>query len=87
MSVPTAPSIDREWARSLIGLRLQVESCWWDGFDGHELNPASVVDVDFDDSAGRFWIFQCDGDCYTYQMRYDAVLHYADETHPNFYKF
>ena len=82
-----ANSVSREWAESLIGLRLQVEGSWWDGWDDDGLWPGTIVDLDFDDPASRMFIFQCDGDSERYNMRYDAVLHYADESHSNFYKY
>jgi hypothetical protein len=87
MVSPTAATIDREWARSLIGLRLKVEACWWPEFSGHELYPGVIEDVDFDDPNDRFFIFRIDGDEWTYNMRYDAVIHYADEDHPSYHTF
>jgi hypothetical protein len=87
MVSPTAATIDREWARSLIGLRLKVEACWWPEFSGHELYPGVIEDFDFDAPNDRFFIFRIDGDEWTYNMRYDAVVHYADEEHPSFHTF
>ena len=80
-------SVDKEWAASLVGLRMQVADNWWDGCHGSELYPGAISDVNFDDAAGRFFILTLDGDEYTYPMGYDAVVHYADETDRNFYKF
>ena len=80
------PSVDREWAESLVGLRMKVEDCWWDGCTGSELYPGAIVDVDFSDEAGRFFILHLDGDEFTYPMRYDAVLYYANEEHSNFHQ-
>ena len=82
-----ANSVSREWAESLIGLRMKVEGSWWDGWGDDGLWPGTIVDIDFDDEAGRIFLFQCDGDTERYHMRYDAVLHYADEEHSNFNKF
>ena len=53
-------SVDREWAESLVGLRMLVESRWWDGYDDGGLNPGTISAVDFDDSAGRFFLLELD---------------------------
>eukprot|EP00956_Cyclotella_meneghiniana_P024576 scaffold49508_cov47-Cyclotella_meneghiniana.AAC.9 len=82
------PSIDREWAESLVGLRMIVESSWWDGYDDSELNPGVISAIDFSDKAGRFFQLELDDEPGAhYPMRYDAVLKYADETHSNFHSF
>jgi len=52
------PSVDREWAQSLVGLRMLVEKSWWEGGSGSDLCPGLIVDVDFSDDAGRFFILQ-----------------------------
>eukprot|EP00956_Cyclotella_meneghiniana_P036207 scaffold122820_cov43-Cyclotella_meneghiniana.AAC.1 len=54
------PSIDREWAESLVGLRMIVESSWWDGYDDSELNPGVISAIDFSDKAGRFFQLELD---------------------------
>ena len=89
MNVPSqSPSVDREWAASLVGLRMLVESCWWPAYDDSELNPGRIADVNFDDPAGRFFLLELDDEPGAhYPMRYDAVLKYADETHRNFHTF
>ena len=75
-------SVDRDWAASLVGLRMLVESRWWDGYDDGELNPGRIAAVDFNDANGRFFMLEIDSEPGAhYPMRYDAVLHYADETH------
>ena len=81
-------SVDREWAESLVGLRMLVESRWWDGYDDGELNPGTISAVDFDDSAGRFFLLELDDEPGAhYPMRYDAVLKYADETHRSYHTY
>jgi len=84
MAIP----IDREWAKSLVGLRMKVEECWWPEFSSTALCPGKISAVNFDDEAGRFFLLQLDGEERTYPMtmRYDAVLLYADEEDANFYK-
>ena len=86
MTDPSNPlSIDREWAESLVGLRMIVESKWWDGYDDSELNSGVIAAFDFDDEAGRFFQLELDDEPGAYYpMRYDAVLKYADETHGRF---
>jgi hypothetical protein len=37
------PSVDKEWVESLIGLRMKVEECWWEGFSGTALCPGQIV--------------------------------------------
>eukprot|EP00956_Cyclotella_meneghiniana_P007367 scaffold10033_cov103-Cyclotella_meneghiniana.AAC.1 len=83
MTDPSNPlSIDREWAESLVGLRMIVESSWWDGYDDSELNPGVISAIDFSDKAGRFFQLELDDEPGAYYpMRYDAVLKYSDETH------
>lgn len=66
---------------------MQVAECWWPEYSGSDLCPGQIADVKFDDAAGRFFLLQLDGEDWTYPMRYDAVLKYADETDRNFYKF
>ena len=83
-----SPSVDREWARTLVGLRMLVESSWWPSYDDSELNPGRIVDVNFDDPAGRFFLLELDDELgANYRMRYDAVLKYADESQRNFHTF
>ena len=49
--------IDKEWAASLIGLRMQVPNPWWKGFEGDEsLNEGTIVGVNF--SAAKLNYFQ-----------------------------
>ena len=81
-------SVDREWAESMVGLRMLVESRWWDGYDDGGLNPGTISAVDFDDSAGRFLLLELDDEPGAhYHMRYDAVLKYADETHRSYHTY
>ena len=74
--------IDQEWSESLIGFRVKVIEGWWDGASGSALFMGTIRSVDFNDTAERYFQFECDGDAVPgrlYLMRYDAVLHYADE--------
>ena len=82
--------IDQEWAESLIGLRVKVPEGWWDGASGSALFMGTIRSVDFNDTAERYFQFECDGDAVPgrlYPMRYDAVLHYADEEDERYSQF
>ena len=56
------PSVDTEWVQSLIGLRMLVEECLWEGWSGSALCPGAIVAVDFSDDDGRFFILQLEGE-------------------------
>jgi len=82
--------IDQEWAESLIGLRVKVPEGWWDGASGSDLFMGTIRGVNFNDTAERYFQFECDGDDVPgrlYPMRYDAVLHYADEEDERYSQF
>jgi hypothetical protein len=87
MPGPNAITVDREWATSLKGLCMKVEDRWWDGYTGSMLYPGQIIDVDFTNDNGKFFILQLDNDEYTYEMRYDAVLKYANEEDANFSRY
>jgi hypothetical protein len=44
----TSFAIDREWAASLRGLRMNVPDDWWPGFAGNNLNGGVIAHVDLD---------------------------------------
>ena len=80
--------IDREWAQSLVSLRMKVPDHWWDGCTGRELYEGIIAAVNFDDHGDRFFQLELDEEKgVLYPMRYDAVLHYADEEHSQFSSF
>lgn len=75
--------IDKEWAESLIGLRLKVPGSWWkDEADKRRLFPCVVQQVDFEQDRRRYFQIKVleEGDT-LYPMRYDAVAGYADLDH------
>ena len=87
-SPPENITIDTEWAESLVGLRMQVPGHWWPGFSGNELNPGTIRALDFNEASSRFFQLELDSELGAfYPMRYDAVLHYADEVHPCFSRY
>eukprot|EP00956_Cyclotella_meneghiniana_P032582 scaffold90174_cov65-Cyclotella_meneghiniana.AAC.2 len=76
-----APSIDTEWASSLIGLRLNVPANWWDGYNGRKLHPGQIVAVDPENTGGKYFMFELDEEKDAhYPMRYDALVKYVDRT-------
>lgn len=90
----TRPSIDREWAESLEGLRMKVEERWWAGYSGTTLCPGRIAGIDFEPTNEKgkptiaFFLLELDSERGTvYHMRYDALLRYADETDKNFHRF
>ena len=86
LSKPVA--IDQEWAATLIGLRLKVPERWWAGCTGSKLFHGKIIAIDFSDDAKRYFKFEPDSEKGAhYPIRYDAVLHYADEDHQSYSKF
>ena len=56
------PNIDREWALSLVGLRVKVPQNWWPGYSSTALSAGTIAEVDFDDRAGRYFQLELDVD-------------------------
>eukprot|EP00956_Cyclotella_meneghiniana_P005088 scaffold6302_cov61-Cyclotella_meneghiniana.AAC.5 len=80
MTDPSNPiSVDREWAESLVGLRMLVESRWWDGYDDEELNPGTIADVDFDDSAVLKYADETHRSYHTYKLPIGLLADPEDE--------
>eukprot|EP00956_Cyclotella_meneghiniana_P001712 scaffold1870_cov73-Cyclotella_meneghiniana.AAC.3 len=80
MTDPSNPiSVDREWAESLVGLRMLVESRWWDGYDDGELNPGTIADVDFDDSAVLKYADETHRSYHTYKLPIGLLADPEDE--------
>jgi hypothetical protein len=77
---PYRHGIDREWAESLIGLRVKVPANWWNGIRSTELHGGILTN--FDDQSK--WVFRADSDGHEYSMAYDAVLEYADQESDTF---
>ena len=81
----TSFAIDREWAASLRGLRMNVPDDWWPGFAGNKLNGGVIARVDFDIATNNHFQLELDNEPGSfYAMRYDAVVRFADETHDSF---
>ena len=94
MAIPTNANVDKEWATSLVGLRMKVPGSWWDNSDssGHQLHAGKIHSIDFQKSQNRnqtYWQLQLDNvdEPDLYPMRYDTVLKYADECSPSYSSF
>ena len=84
----TSFAIDREWAASLRGLRMNVPDDWWPGFTSNNLNGGVIARVDLDIATNNHFQLELDNEPGSfYAMRYDAVVRYADETHRSFSSF
>ena len=74
MTIIAHPSIDKDWALSLVGLKMKVEDSWWPGFDGSTMHPGRITAVDFEptDQKGKrtsaFFQLKLDNDSWTYGM-------------------
>ena len=81
-------AINPEWAATLIGLRMKVPERWWAGCTGSKLFHGQIIAIDFSDDAERYFQFELDSEKGAhYLIRYDAVLHYADEDHQSYGSF
>eukprot|EP00532_Pseudo-nitzschia_australis_P014256 CAMPEP_0168278384 /NCGR_PEP_ID=MMETSP0141_2-20121125/19841_1 /TAXON_ID=44445 /ORGANISM="Pseudo-nitzschia australis, Strain 10249 10 AB" /LENGTH=56 /DNA_ID=CAMNT_0008221111 /DNA_START=21 /DNA_END=191 /DNA_ORIENTATION=- len=53
MGIPTNANVDKEWAPSLVGLRMNVSGSWWNnntsdsGINRIILHPGKIHSVDF----------------------------------------
>ena len=76
-------NVDTKWAETMIGLRLSIPNHWWEGWTGNTLNPGRIEEYDADLAR---WKFKLDDVSYPepIDLRWDAVVKYADETHPMF---
>ena len=48
--------IDLCWAEQLIGLQINVPSCWWKGYNTSNLNRSQIVQYD---KKEEMWLFVC----------------------------
>jgi hypothetical protein len=82
-------SIDREWAESLVGLRLKVPGSWWHGEQNKKkLFPCKVAQVDFSQTQRRYFRVEVLEELGTlYSFRYDAIAGYVDTEHDTFKDF
>ena len=70
------PTIDAEWAESIVGLRLRVPDCWWVGYNSREANDGKLKSFDV---SSQKWMLELDSDKGTeYPIAYTAIYQYAD---------
>ena len=85
-----ALSFDRDWAQSVVGLKVSVPTSWWQGCDDNDLNDGIIATVDFTEGNQRYFQRLLDDDKddadasddlreLYYPMRYDAVFLYAND--------
>jgi hypothetical protein len=80
--------INQEWAGLLTSLCMNVPNSWWAGITSLELNAGAISHLDFNQENECYFQLELDKEKGIYQaMRYDAVLLYADESHPMFAHF
>ncbi len=85
---PNFISINRKWAASLVGLRIEVPNNWWPAFSGQALNAGRIAGVDFNIKTNNNFQLKLDNEPGVYYaMHYDAVVRFADETHRSFSLF
>ena len=80
------PTIDTEWAESIIGLRLKVPTNWWARLSGTDLHDGKIVSFD---EAKQKWNFVCDlePEEVPYLMAYGAVYKYVDVSTSTFSRY
>mmetsp|Transcript_29715 Transcript_29715/g.54811 ORF Transcript_29715/g.54811 Transcript_29715/m.54811 type:complete len:88 (+) Transcript_29715:170-433(+) len=67
---------------------MKVPERWWVGYTGSKLFHGQITALDFSDDAERYFQFELDSEKGAhYPIRYDAVLHYADEDHQSDSRF
>ena len=78
--------IDKEWAESIIGLRLKVPDHWWNNCNSRELHDGKIVSFD---EGKQKWNLVCDSepDEVPYKMAYEAVYKYVDVSSSTFEQY
>ena len=80
------PSINLEWAESLIGLCMKVPDHWWSGCKGRNLHDGRIESFDISEQK---WNLKLDSkeEHFPYLMAYDAVCKYSNEESSTFNEF
>jgi hypothetical protein len=81
------PSINVEWAKSLIGLSMRVPDHWWDGYKGHKLRDGKIHSFDTECKKWNLLLDTQDDDDDLYLMNYNAVCEYSDEDSSTFHEY
>ena len=95
MDIPTNANVDKEWATSLVGLRMNVPGSWWNnntsdsGINGIILHPGKIHSINFQQHRNQSFLLQLDDidEPELYPMRYDAVVAFADECSESYSSF
>ena len=76
--LPVDEAIDLRWARSYVGMRMNVPEYWWDGWNGRQKYPGRIVEYNTGLSK---WMLVLDDQDYreSYPMRWDAVRLFAND--------
>jgi hypothetical protein len=77
-----------KWAALLVGLRMEVSDNWLPAVSGQALNTGRTAGVDRDIKTKYHFQLELDNEQgIYYAMRYDAVVHFAEEMHCSFSLF
>ena len=80
--------IDKEWATELVGLRMKVRGLFWNNCIEEEKRTFYGGIIQSYNHDKKRWLVDFDNDDDDqYNMRYDAVLRYADEDTGTFHAF
>ena len=85
----TSTNVDREWAQSLVGLMLNIPNNWWLGHAGTTIHQGEIMELVVRSNKPKECVFSImvEGDVDRYDMRYDAVVKYADREQSCFSKY
>ena len=80
--------VDPEWAEKLEGLPMAVPEYWWVGFTSRTRCFGKIAKVNCNASNHDYFFLELDSARGTfYPMRYDDVLLYANDEHPDYNKY
>ena len=84
--VPADQAIDLRWARSYVGMQMNVPEYWWDGCYGRQKYPGTIVI--YNTPLGK-WMLLLDDPDYrkNYPMRWDAIREFANDDRYTFFPF
>ena len=75
---------DVDWAETLLGMEVVVPNGWFDGYDDNDDTPndGEIVAINWSNDGRRF--FQVEVEGHVYDMRYDAVFSFANDSQRDF---
>jgi hypothetical protein len=83
---PKEPTINVEWAKSLIGLSMKVPEYWWPGYNGYRLHDGKIDSFDIDTQKCNL-VLDDRNEPFPFLMAYDAVSMYANEDSSTLYEY